>query len=72
MVTARQIRITRKRLGENRRQFAARLGVSRPTIYNWENDEIGPPQTSYAQKFLTDKLADMGFEFAKRQRGVPQ
>jgi DNA-binding XRE family transcriptional regulator len=67
MITARQIRVTRKRLKETHGKFAKRFGVSRPTIYNWENDKIGPPKTSYAQHFITEKLAAMSFEFAKRE-----
>jgi DNA-binding XRE family transcriptional regulator len=69
MVTAKQIRLTREKLQENRGTFAKRFGVSRPTIYNWENEKRGPPQTSYAQHFITEKLAGMGFEYAQKKRG---
>jgi DNA-binding transcriptional regulator YiaG len=66
MVTAKQIRITRERLGESHGKFAKRFGVARTTILNWEKS--GPPRTSYAQHFITEKLATMGFEYAKRSR----
>lgn len=52
-------------MGESHAKFAARFGVSRPTIYNWE--KTGPPRTSYAQQFITEKLAGMAFEFAERK-----
>ena len=67
MVTAKQIRTTRERMGETHKQFARRFGVARTTIYNWENEKRGPPQTSYAQQFITEKLAGMAFEFARRK-----
>ena len=68
MVTAKQIYTTRKKLGETPGKFAKRFGVARTTIINWENESRGPPKTSYAQHYITEKLAGMGFEFAHRQR----
>jgi DNA-binding transcriptional regulator YiaG len=66
MVTAKQIRITRERMGESQGKFAERFKVARTTIINWERR--GPPKTSYAQQFVSEKLAAMAFEFAKRSR----
>jgi DNA-binding transcriptional regulator YiaG len=66
MITAKQIYLTRKRLGESPAKFAVRFGVVRTTILNWE--KRGPPKTSYAQHFITEKLAGMAFEFAERNR----
>lgn len=68
MVTAKQIRLAREKLQESHGTFAKRFGVSRPTIYNWENDKRGPPQTSYAQHFITEKLAGMAFEYAHMKK----
>jgi DNA-binding transcriptional regulator YiaG len=65
MVTAKQIRITRERMGESHGKFAKRFGVARTTILNWE--KRGPPRTSYAQHFITEKLAGMAYEFAGRK-----
>jgi DNA-binding transcriptional regulator YiaG len=72
MVTAKQIRITRERMGETRGKFAKRFGVSRPTLYNWEDDNIGPPKIWYAQQHIEKVLASAGIEFGKRQRRAAQ
>jgi DNA-binding transcriptional regulator YiaG len=66
MITAKQIKLARTKLGETQVKFAQRLGVDQSTVHRWET--AGPPSTSYAQQFLTKKLAGMAFEYAGKQR----
>jgi DNA-binding transcriptional regulator YiaG len=66
MITAKQIKLARTKLGETQVKFAQRLGVDQSTVHRWET--AGPPSTSYAQQFLTEKLAGMAYEFAARPR----
>jgi DNA-binding XRE family transcriptional regulator len=67
MVTAKQIKQTRDRMGESHGEFAKRFGISRPALINWEKGNLPkyPPTVEHIERVL----ADMAFEFARRQRG---
>ena len=55
MVTAKQIlHHPQEAVGETPGKFAKRFGV-RTTIINWENENRGPPKTSYAQHYITER-----------------
>jgi len=54
MVTTEQIRELRAQLGESQAAFAARLGVTQPTIWRWEKN--GVPADVRTQAFLRDAL----------------
>jgi DNA-binding transcriptional regulator YiaG len=50
MVTADQIKEARAHYGESQAAFAARLGVTQPTIHRWEKN--GVPADQRTQAFL--------------------
>jgi DNA-binding transcriptional regulator YiaG len=68
MVTANQIKAARKKMQEKPGVFAKRFGVSRPTIIHWENGH--PPTYPPTVRHVQQVLADMGFEFARRQQAA--
>lgn len=48
-MTRKQVRAIRKKLGDSRRQFAAKVGVSHRTVEAWEN--VKPP-SKMAEKLI--------------------
>jgi putative transcriptional regulator len=52
------VREVRRRLGLTQEQFAARLGVTFPTINRWENAKARP--SKMAQKLLKGVLLELG------------
>lgn len=52
------VRELRKRLGLTQEKFAARLGVTFPTINRWENRRVKP--SPMAVEHLKDFLVEMG------------
>ena len=54
------IREVRTRLGLTQEKFAARLGVTLPTINRWENGRAKP--SPLAMKNLRDLISSMGEE----------
>ncbi len=56
------IRILRKRLGLTQEKFAAKLGVTFPTINRWENGKAKP--SPLALQKIAELLKDMGEEGA--------
>lgn len=54
------IREVRTRLGLTQEQFAAKLGVTLPTINRWENDRARP--SPLAIQNLRDLISSMGDE----------
>ena len=58
----RLVRALRERLGLTQEKFAARLGVTFPTINRWENGRARP--SPLAVKQIEDLLAEMGNDAA--------
>jgi len=58
--TATLVRELRRRLGLTQEKFAARLGVTFPTINRWENGKATP--SPLAMKQIVDLVRDMGDE----------
>ena len=58
----RLVRALRERLGLTQEKFAARLGVTFPTINRWENGRAKP--SPLAVKQIEDLLAEMGNDAA--------
>ena len=54
------IREVRTRLGLTQEKFAARLGVTLPTVNRWENGRVKP--SPLAIKNLRDLISSMGEE----------
>ncbi len=52
------VREIRRRLGLTQEKFAARLGVTFPTVNRWENGKAKP--SPLAMQELTDLLRNMG------------
>lgn len=52
------VREVRKRLGLTQEKFAARLGVTFPTINRWENGRVKP--SPMGVKHLKDFVQEMG------------
>lgn len=55
---AQLIRVLRERLGLTQEKFAARLGVTFPTINRWENSRARP--SPLALKQIEEVLAGLG------------
>ena len=55
---ARLVRELRERTGLTQEKFAAKLGVTFPTINRWENDRAKP--SPLALKQIEDLLRDLG------------
>lgn len=63
MITAKEIKAARDRLGFSQEQFARRLGVDQGTISRWETE--GPSARPMVQRFLTQALVDLCGEAAE-------
>lgn len=57
-VISNQIKEIRNRLGLTQEKFAARLGVTFPTVNRWENGRTKP--SPLAQKQIDDLMAQLG------------
>ncbi len=56
--TSRLVRELRARTGLTQEKFAAKLGVTFPTINRWENGRVGPSPLALRQ--IEDLLREMG------------
>lgn len=56
--TSRLVRELRSRLGLTQEKFAAKLGVTFPTINRWENDRVQP--SPLAMKRLEELVRELG------------
>ncbi|MBI1390953.1 MAG: helix-turn-helix domain-containing protein [bacterium] len=57
-VISNQIKEIRNHLGLTQEKFAARLGVTFPTVNRWENGRTKP--SPLAQKQIDDLIAQLG------------
>jgi transcriptional regulator with XRE-family HTH domain len=61
------LRELRKRLGLTQEKFAAKLGVTLPTICRWENDRTKPSPLALRQvESLIESLGKDSSEFLKK------
>lgn len=64
---AMRIRIARQRAGFTQMELAARLGVSRAAVTNWEAADRGQPATERLQRIAL--ITDVSFEWLATGRG---
>lgn len=61
------VRELRERAGLSQEKFAAKLGVTTPTINRWENGRAKPSPLAYSQlEKLTRRLGKDGADLVKR------
>lgn len=60
MITAAQIKRARKLADKSPTDFAKLLGVSRPTLFNWENGRLPKfgPTIAHVEQVLADLSVD--------------
>lgn len=63
MLSKDDIRAARERVKESQTAFAARFGVTQPTVWRWENN--GPPDRGPAKMFVEQIIRSLDSETAE-------